>query len=95
MQQLNTEALKLIKACRCRLTPQERKTLRGQVLAGDDKGALRGLIKILKRTEKGGVEYETREKSNSKANEVYAVIAFKPWQLACKPGHTFGNGANT
>ena len=51
MQQINTEALKLIKACRCRLTPQETKTLRGQVLAGDDKGAMRGLIKILKRSE--------------------------------------------
>ena len=49
MKQINTESLKLIKACRCRLTPQETKTLRGQVLAGDDKGAMRGLEKILKR----------------------------------------------
>lgn len=49
MQQINTKALKLIKDCRCRLTPQEIKTLRGQVLAGDDKGAMRGLAKILKR----------------------------------------------
>lgn len=49
MQPINAEALILLKAHRCRLSPQEYKTLRGQVLSGNDTGAIKGLKKLLKR----------------------------------------------
>jgi hypothetical protein len=45
--QVNQKALTYIKFCRDRLTPQQYRTLKGQVLAGDADGALRGLQKIL------------------------------------------------
>lgn len=45
--QVNQIALKHVKSCRDRLTPQQYRTLKGQVLAGDADGALRGLRKIL------------------------------------------------
>lgn len=44
---IDQKALTYIKYCRDRLTPQQYRTLRGQVLAGDGDGALRGLRKIL------------------------------------------------
>ena len=47
MQQIDTKALIQIKACRDRLTVQQYKTLRGQVLAGDGDGAMKGLRKLL------------------------------------------------
>jgi hypothetical protein len=47
VKQINTDALIQIKAARPHLTFQQYKTLRGQVLAGDADGALRGLRKIL------------------------------------------------
>ena len=40
-------ALLQIKGARPHLTPQQYRTLRGQVLAGDVDGALKGLRKIL------------------------------------------------
>lgn len=43
------KALMTVKACRNKLTNQQYKTLRGQVLAGDGDGALKGLRKILER----------------------------------------------
>lgn len=43
------KALMTIKACRDKITKQQFKTLRGQVLAGDGDGALKGLRKILER----------------------------------------------
>ena len=46
---IDYKALNLIKACRDRLKPQQYKTLKGQVLAGDPDGALRGLRAILLR----------------------------------------------
>lgn len=46
--QLDFKALMTIKACRDRLTPQQYRTLKGQVLAGDADGALKGLRKLLK-----------------------------------------------
>lgn len=46
---INPQALLVLKARRARLTPQQYRTLRGQVLAGDDVGALKGLHKILRR----------------------------------------------
>ena len=47
MKEIDTNALLAIKACRHRLTPQQYRTLRGQVLAGDGDGAMRGLRKLL------------------------------------------------
>ena len=45
---INKEALFKLKSYRGRLTPQQYKTLRGQILAGDDKGTLKGLKKVLR-----------------------------------------------
>ena len=44
---IDYKAIIQIKACRNRLTPQQYRTIRGQVLAGDSTGALKGLRKIL------------------------------------------------
>ena len=49
---INKQALIQINRARKRLSPQQYKTLRGQLLAGDADGALRGLKKVLN-TEKG------------------------------------------
>lgn len=49
MQRIDTKALIQLKAARDRLTAQQYRTLRGQVLVGDGDGALRGLRKILMR----------------------------------------------
>lgn len=46
---INFYALAQVKACKHRLTPQQHKTLRGQILAGDSDGALRGLKRILRK----------------------------------------------
>jgi hypothetical protein len=45
----NTGALYQLNTCRRALTPQQYKTLRGQILAGDAEGAARGLEKIMER----------------------------------------------
>ena len=42
-------ALKQLKACKERLTKQQYTALRGQILAGDPSGALKGLRTILHR----------------------------------------------
>ena len=47
MQQIDTRALIQLKATKDRLTKQQYRTLRGQVLAGDPDGAMKGLRKIL------------------------------------------------
>ena len=47
-----TATLKLIKAHRARLTRQQYSTLKGQVMAGDSDGAMRGLDKILRRAKR-------------------------------------------
>lgn len=47
MKQIDVKALMHVKACKNRLTPQAYRTLRGQVLAGDGDGAMRGLRKLL------------------------------------------------
>ena len=44
---IDIQALIQIKTARPRLTRQQYKTLRGQVLAGDPGGAMKGLRKIL------------------------------------------------
>lgn len=47
------EALGEVDGCKAMLTPQQYKTLRGQVLAGDVYGAMQGLRKILERRRRG------------------------------------------
>lgn len=49
MQRIDFNALMQVRACKDRLTPQQYRTLRGQVLAGDGDAALKGLRKVLKR----------------------------------------------
>lgn len=46
-QEIDTGALVRLRGARPHLTAQQYKTLRGQVLAGDSDGAMRGLRKIL------------------------------------------------
>ncbi len=47
MQRFDVRAAMNLKACRDRLTKQQYKTLKGQILAGDGDGAMRGLRKLL------------------------------------------------
>ena len=47
MKEIDTKTLILLKGYRDRITPQQYKTLRGQILAGDADGAVRGLKKLL------------------------------------------------
>ena len=47
MREINVGALIQVKGARYRLTAQQYRTLRGQVLAGDPDGAMRGLRKLL------------------------------------------------
>ena len=47
MKEIDTSTLILLKGARQRLTPQQYRTLRGQVLAGDSAGATKGLRKLL------------------------------------------------
>lgn len=49
VEKINYKALMQIKACKDRLTPQQFKTLKGQVLAGNADGAMKGLRKVLGR----------------------------------------------
>lgn len=47
VKSIDTSALIMVKGARDRLTVQQYRTLRGQVLAGDPEGAKRGLRKLL------------------------------------------------
>ena len=47
MKEVNVGALIRLKGARHHLTIQQYRTLRGQVLAGDPDGAMRGLRKLL------------------------------------------------
>lgn len=47
VKKIDVNAIIRLKACRCRLSNQQYKTLRGQVFAGDSAGAMKGLRKIL------------------------------------------------
>lgn len=49
MREINVGAMVRLKGARHRLTTQQYRTLRGQVMAGDADGALRGLHKLLKK----------------------------------------------
>lgn len=51
IQQIDHKALILVKASRGRLTAQQYATIKGQVLAGNGDGALKGLRRILSREE--------------------------------------------
>ena len=53
MRQVDVNALIRLKACSHRLTHQQYKTLRGQILSGNTEGAMRGLRKILQRGQEG------------------------------------------
>ena len=48
-QNIDAGALMILRNTKNRLTKQQYKTLRGQVLAGDPDGAMKGLRNILKR----------------------------------------------
>lgn len=48
LRAINTTALITIKAYRNQLTERQYEALRGQILAGDDAGALKGLKKLLR-----------------------------------------------
>ncbi len=47
MKRFDVRAAMNLKACRDRLTKQQYKTLKGQILAGDGDGAMKGLRRIL------------------------------------------------
>lgn len=61
MQPIDTKALIKLKATRGRLSPQQYKTLKGQVLAGDPDGAMKGLRNILQRQNKAKAERVSRD----------------------------------
>lgn len=46
---IDTGALMLLKNTKHRLTKQQYKTIRGQILAGDPEGAIKGLRNVLQR----------------------------------------------
>ena len=52
-KEVNQAALRVLKGNRAKLTRQQYKTLRGQILAGDDIGAMRGMLKLLNEKEEG------------------------------------------
>lgn len=49
---IDADALLKLKACRTMLTEQQYKVLRGQVLAGDADGAMKGLRRLTRRVTK-------------------------------------------
>lgn len=49
LKPINPVMLMALKANRHEMTEQQYRTLRGQVLSGDDAGALKGLRRILRR----------------------------------------------
>lgn len=51
MQRFDVKAAMHLKACRDRLTKQQYNTLKGQILAGDGAGAMKGLRKLISKKE--------------------------------------------
>ena len=49
MVEIDVNAMMFLKAHSSKLSHQQYKTLRGQVLAGDSQGAMKGLKKLMKR----------------------------------------------
>lgn len=68
MRQINKTALFQLKALGGCITPQEYKTIKGQILAGDDKGALKGLKKILRRSKRNEIHIRTGNKTQRRRN---------------------------
>ena len=67
MDAATIKAMGLLKANRNRLTKQQFRTLKGQVLSGDIAGAYKGLLKIQtqhKTNRNGGKHYECNHKRN-------------------------------
>lgn len=69
-ENIDTGALLILRNTKHRLTQQQYKTLRGQVLAGDPDGAMKGLRNILqrradrmKKLAKGGADNDQLRKS--------------------------------
>lgn len=58
-------ALARLDACVGHLTPQQYKTLRGQILAGDAVGALMGLQRLLERRRK---KIREKQRKNTKGS---------------------------
>ena len=52
MVEIDVNAMMFLKAYRLQLTTQQYKTLRGQLLAGDSVGAMKGLNRILEQKSK-------------------------------------------
>lgn len=52
MQKIDFNAMMHVMACKERLTPQQYRTLRGQILAGDPDGAMKGLRRLMRRERK-------------------------------------------
>lgn len=52
MVEIDVNAMMFLKAYQAKLSQQQYRTLRGQVLAGDSVGAMKGLKKLLKRAAK-------------------------------------------
>lgn len=50
MVEIDVNAMMFLKACQRKLSRQQYKTLRGQVLAGDSQGAMKGLKRLLDRS---------------------------------------------
>lgn len=44
---INVQALRYLKRARPALTPQQFRTIKGQILSGDSAGAMRGLKRVL------------------------------------------------
>lgn len=55
VKKVSKAALRVLKGSRTHLTKQQYKTLRGQIFAGDDIGAMKGLAKILYQKEGASV----------------------------------------
>lgn len=55
VKKISKAALRVLKGSKARLTRQQYKTLRGQIIAGDDIGAMKGLTKILNQKEGASV----------------------------------------
>lgn len=47
------EAMAYLKKKKCWLTAQQYRTIRGQILAGDEAGAIRGIDRVIERNRKG------------------------------------------
>lgn len=56
-QRFDVRAAIQLKACRDRLTKQQYKTLKGQILSGNGDGAMKGLRNILSRQQKMEVKH--------------------------------------